>query len=296
MLVFLMHPAGVDWFLVLKEEFDKNYFDYYVVTASNIISSLLRQEMIEHILIKNINQIEIFFERTSPNVVVTDAAFTHYNQEITRLAKNKGIVVVSILDFFGNYDKRFEEIPDFIVIPNEYIRQEMIKLGFESIRLLPYGNPFFEKMLKYNTVYREEFDKYLSKDKKNILYISQCFKEDEYSITQEQIFREKVLREFDICKDNMMVKLHPREDGSWTSKYNVKVVSLTKNTYIYDLIGFCDVVIGVNSLIIYVCFIKGIYFKSINIDELVSIPFDNSLIRPYTDSTTKIIEFLDTII
>ncbi|WAM33320.1 polysialyltransferase family glycosyltransferase [Caldicellulosiruptor morganii] len=295
LFVFSNHPAGVEFFRGIYKEKDKIPASITTGTTSAVIERLFLEDGIEAQRFDTEEQLVEFIRDSKPHVVMVDGAVNATCHRVTETAKQLGLITVGMLDFFGGYRKRFAVEPDYIIVPNEYIRQEMLQEGFQEEKLLPFGNPFFEEMLTYTPVFRTEFEKYIEKGKKNILFVSQCFKEDGYGITQEEIFAKYILSRAD-SNTNIIVKPHPREDASWVSKYPVKVFSEAKNSYVYDFINYCDLVVGVNSTLLYVCYIRGIPFEPVKVEGLLEIDYTNPLIKPYRQPVEKIIKFLQKVL
>lgn len=293
-VVFLMQPAGVDFILPIYEKKDILEANLIVTTLSPVIEKLLEENGIRQYKFKDLESVLKFIRKGNSTAVAVDAVPRQCNYEVIKTAKESNITTIGLLDFFGGYRKRFAVEPDYIIVPNEYIRQEMIQEGFAEEKLLPYGNPFFEKMKIYKPTFREEFRKYFEDGKKTILFASQSFNEDGYGITQEEIFKRYVLKD-NSSGINIIVKPHPREDPSWLSKYPVKIFNEGKNSFIFDFINYCDLVVGVNSTLLYICYIKGIPFKTIDVEGMLKIDFSNSLIAPYPNSVKQISKFFNLI-
>lgn len=289
-LIYLSQPAGVESFLPIYYNRHKINTPFQVVTTIPVIHQILSEQyQIPHMFFNNIQSLFKYIANSYPKIVLTDASINPHLHQVIAFTKSQKILTISILDFFSNYRKKFVEIPDYIIVPNEFVYKEMINEGFDKNILLKLGNPFFEWIIKRRPVFRDEYRRWLKIDKRNVLFISQCFKEDGYERNQEDIFRDW-LQEIDAEENNILIKPHPREDWTWMRKYPVQIVNLSSGDSIYNFINFCDLIIGVSSTVLYVCFLRKIPFRII--DQGLQIDFDNPDILPYTNSVNSIINFL----
>ena len=76
-------------------------------------------------------------------------------QTITLAAKRIGIKSLAVLDFWGNYSLRFNDIytgehfkflPDKIAIMDKYAEKDMLNEGFDKDKLVITGNPHFDNL------------------------------------------------------------------------------------------------------------------------------------------------------
>lgn len=85
---------------------------------------------------------------------------TSYNpigleKQFTLGARRKGTPSIAVLDFWSNYGLRFSDaysslgyLPDQIAIMDDHARQEMIREGFDSDRLVITGHPAFDELVE----------------------------------------------------------------------------------------------------------------------------------------------------
>ena len=231
-----------------------------------------------------------------PVALLVDASANNANHTVIRIGKSLRIPTISILDFFGNYDKRFTERPDYIIVPNQYVYEELCALGYGEDMLLPLGNPLFEWILSVKPVWHEYYQKYLKQNSNNVLFISQCFKEDGIHPTQEEVF-ENILN--DLKDARVIIKPHPREDKTWIQKYhnynNPKVIELELESYdtVYNFMSFCNKVVGINSTVLYVARLLKLNVHTIELNGFDKIGWGNPKTLPYPNAINNNICYLN---
>ena len=100
-------------------------------------------------------------EQESPNLVLTGTSAQDENnrdvieQTATLAGRKKGIPTIAVLDFWGSYSLRFNDIysgehfrflPDKIAIMDQYAERAMLAEGFDKSRLVITGNPYFDDL------------------------------------------------------------------------------------------------------------------------------------------------------
>jgi hypothetical protein len=74
-------------------------------------------------------------------------------QALTLAARERGIPTIAVLDFWGNYSRRFSDkptydnrkyLPDMICVPDVIAFNDMIGEGFDKDKLVVTGNPYFD--------------------------------------------------------------------------------------------------------------------------------------------------------
>jgi hypothetical protein len=101
---------------------------------------------------------ERILARESPNVLLVGTS--ENTQSLDRLltvkARSLGIPVISMLDYWSNYSKRFSGmssnerflyLPDLIFLMDEHARNDMLAEGFPPERLFVTGHPYLEGLL-----------------------------------------------------------------------------------------------------------------------------------------------------
>lgn len=95
----------------------------------------------------------------SPQMVLvgTNEEVQSLERWLTVKAKERGIPVVSLLDYWCNYtqrfsgeasDERFLYLPDLVLIMDEQARTDMLAEGFPANRLFVSGHPYLERYLE----------------------------------------------------------------------------------------------------------------------------------------------------
>jgi CDP-glycerol glycerophosphotransferase (TagB/SpsB family) len=139
-------------------------------------------------------------------------------------------------------------------------KRYMKNLGVDEKRLVITGSPIHDnistKSIDDNRK-QEIIDKLnLDKNKKTVLLISQAFEGITGEVARESILDLLVSSIKDSKDEQLIIKLHPREEEeiprSIMEKYNPKNVVLIKKEFnVTDLLGLCDVMITVESTCIY---------------------------------------------
>jgi len=172
--VFLSQPAGIESFFPLYDKLPLTF-----ITTSPVVHNLLqKQYKLSHLYFDTLEQCLDYIQKERSKILLTDASLSSHLSAVIKHAKSLNILTISILDFWGRYKDRFREEPDLIIVPNEHIYKELLREGFKQNKLLKLGNPFFEWILQQKPIYRKEYGNFLDASKKNILFISQSFKED----------------------------------------------------------------------------------------------------------------------
>lgn len=153
-----------------------------------------------------------------PKVIVTGTSEgKSLEKKAIRSSMTFGIKTVSIVDFWGNYKMRFSDpgtknlryLPDYILVVDEYSKEQMIAVGFDSKIIYVTGNPFFDsfgkaKSRKYESeivsFFCQPFSE-LSRDEGN----------GKLPFNEVSVFKDlvKVFEEMDIT-NKILIKLHPR--------------------------------------------------------------------------------------
>lgn len=119
------------------------------------------------------SELRRILENFDPDVLVNGTSLSYtVDKKILQIARERNIPVISILDSWHNYWQRFsgkkkdfKYMADYICVPDDTARFEMIEEGFKGRILKETGNPYFEKFLK--TAKTRQINR------KRILFISQ---------------------------------------------------------------------------------------------------------------------------
>lgn len=192
--------------------------------------------------------------------------------EVARFCEGNGIVSISILDIFWgteeNLKVRYENLPDYIITPNQKSADVCKKL-FPTQKVLPLGNPHFDRLF--------EFEK--QKDERTggpytVAFISSPSDTSSSSETSLEAKRMLLwLLEYPDLVSRLTFFPHPRENLLFVrnvmGKYDNIEIKKSVDT-LKDALK-SDMVAGVNSTVLYECLIIGkptlLYSENIIIGE-----------------------------
>ena len=211
-------------------------------------------EVVSHFKILPENTINNF----NPDLIITGTSANDKTEKnIWLKAKNKNIKTLAILDHWVNYGIRFSKyglleldkfnknpdiFPDYIIVPNNFAKEEMIKDGVRAEIIFPLGNPHFEQ-IKLNAPKCSE--KYTD----TILFCSEPYIED-YGAGKEKIAASDI---YNFCKKNslkLIIKLHPKEDVSKYKEFEGINVKILKEAALTELMQKCALTISMTSMVL----------------------------------------------
>ncbi|OGN14822.1 MAG: hypothetical protein A3B99_01370 [Candidatus Yanofskybacteria bacterium RIFCSPHIGHO2_02_FULL_44_12b] len=175
------------------------------------------------------------------------------------VAREQHIVSVALIDYWSNYVMRFSDpgkenlayLPDWILVMDEYTKQEMINEGFSANQIIVTGNPFFDTL------------RYSKKEENFPARLVSFFDEPLDTISNEvRIFQDLVnaLEELGM-NAKVAVKLHPR--SSKKNKYNSVIkksildIEVDQVTPADDLFRKSDLVLGIASTVLFRAAMEG---------------------------------------
>jgi len=125
--------------------------------------------------------------------------------KITKFCKEKNIFNICVLDMYGNYQSRLLEKPDYLIVPEKDIYEDLIISGYPEDKMAIGGNPAFDVLDKY-TYYKNN-----NPERYKILYTSQPLKER--TNKDQFLILKNFLNVFDLSgmKYDLYIKLHPNE-------------------------------------------------------------------------------------
>lgn len=192
----------------------------------------------------------------------------------TNAAKRRKIPTLTILDHWCGYRARFslstanklDAVPDFICVMDQRAKDEMVKEGFSSEKIVITGNPNWDRLREIkeelSKVDRRALRKFFGLDSKTklLLFLSQPLSQhgcsgnalSELSILDELI---EQLKSNTNLKDLVLwVKPHPRDSLSTleqaAAKLSQKVKILDSQTNLYNLGFIADRVVGVFTMVL----------------------------------------------
>lgn len=217
-------------------------------------------------------------------------------------AKQKNIPTIAFLDQWQNYAVRFSGIdkneylkyqPDIINCINNIAKQEMIKLGFNSKKLLELGHPYLSQ-LQDNVIDKDTILKTLKLNTTNkiVLFISEAIAEN-YGNTRGYTQYNTIdflLSNKEFIKDKqIIIKLHPKDDISKYQKYKNHI--LIQNEYSsLEMISISDYVIGMTSIMLIEAYIlnKCVLSIQLNLHEDLLLLSKMNLICRIDNNQSKI--------
>lgn len=209
---------------------------------------------------KNLDNIDFDTELDfKPDLIVTGSSMREcVEKEALRVARSNNIKSVSILDFWGNYWKRFtvdgehdpDTLPDYIFIMDEIAKEKMISEGFPERKLIITGNPYFDTFTVSGSKKQNSYPR-------SVLFVSQpVFRDGSYQ-TDPRIL-EDILEVFDSSGDyKLVVRPHPKDDRWAFSKYRDDNLMVKTDEDIAQLIKDCNIVIGKDSTVLFEAVFRG---------------------------------------
>lgn len=196
-------------------------------------------------------------------------------------AKKKNKKTIAWLEHWINYKERFYYkkkyfIPDEIWVSDSYAKNEALKF-FSNTKVKYKKNPFLFELKKKIKVKR-------NKESKNIIYLSGLF----YNFKKNNKFDKKIInlekksllnfvsniKNFNMKINDIRIRYHPSEKYFFYRE-NLKKnkITVSKNTQLIADLNWADLIIGANSMAIYLC-------KMLNLSVYSSLPcnFSGSII------------------
>ena len=203
--------------------------------------------------------------KIKPDFVITGTSSANITEKkLRKSAKINNIQSMAILDAWINYNrftpysckdlsinKKYGELdylPDYVIVMDDYAKEQMIKEGVPENVIYPLGNPHF-KFIKDNfeNLKTEDLRKNLLNGKeKLILWASECYIEDYGHGMELECLKDIV----DIIPKNfqLIVKPHPREKENKFDEFkNIKIV---RDKTSAELIKCADLVISMTSMVL----------------------------------------------
>ena len=256
-LFFAHDPGGANAVKPIIEALKKDNYDFKVFGAGaalNILPDIVKFDGNTDELINNIQ----------PDFVITGtSAACMTEKELRKSAKNSGIKTMSILDHWVNYgvrftkystsdldlyekDRNFEYLPDYIIVMDEYAKEQMAKEGIPADIIYPFGNPHFASVKQdFKTINSEQLRYDLLENKeKLVVWGSEPYIED-YGHGMELEALKDVA---ELMPENwqLVIKPHPREKSDKFDEFkNVKIIR-DKNSR--EVIKAADIVMSMTSM------------------------------------------------
>lgn len=148
-----LNQEGKAEVIVLGHQYSEKIFDGAEITYKKITDYNLTDV--------SVDSIEKIMQEEIPDLVLTGTSSQDeknkdvLEQTITLAARKKGVKTLAVLDFWGNYALRFNDIytgekfkflPDKIAVMDQFAEKAMVAEGFEKERLVITGNPHFDNL------------------------------------------------------------------------------------------------------------------------------------------------------
>jgi hypothetical protein len=159
-------------------------------------------------------------------------------------------VSVCMLDWFGNYEKRFREMPDLIMAPHPRVVEEMREAGFDTSGVVVLGNPHFDRLKQFRYVPPEG-------PRKKVVFYSQPLEMHGQKPTEKQALLALVSVLERLRKEGwdfeLVLRPHPRENKTWLKEWLEILPYASWNEGGESLLPAMDasLVVGVNSTPLY---------------------------------------------
>lgn len=235
------HPGGANAIApVIKRLIEEGKTDV-VVIGHQFSEEIFRSKGISYKTIASyglkdvsLDSMTQLLEMESPDLVLTGTSAQDegnrdvIEQTLTLAARKKSIKSLSVLDFWGNYSLRFNNIytgerfkflPDRIAIMDEVAQQAMLDEGFNKTRLILTGNPHFDDLSVKVRNFRDS-EKEAIRDKVALyadlllFFAGNAFRQEKESwgYWDLDVIRliNTVLKHLPERKAGLAVKLHPR--------------------------------------------------------------------------------------
>jgi hypothetical protein len=231
-----------------------------------LIKKFIENKIDHKIILKKENAINNTIEKYKPKLIILSATGSNFEKNFILYAKKKRIPVVSVIDFWVNYKKRFYFnkkyiYPDKILVIDKKCKQEMIKDGFPKKKLLVIGQPHFENII----------NKKYKKNGKKICYIGQPFNKNYISkIDYKNNILKFVSERSKKKKDQLVYCQHPDENHKIIRGCSVKII---KHCSIKEL-QTCEIIIGHYSSLIFKAYLMGI-------KKIIVLPGKKNIYHPF---------------
>lgn len=249
-MFFANDPGGANAILPLIEPLRKEH-DVYVFAKGLALKKTEKAEELQNDSLKSI----------MPDFLITGTSANDKTEKfLWKEAKNLNIKSMAILDHWLNYgirfskyglnemskfDKKCDFLPNFIIVMDEFAKQEMINDGVPEYIIYTFGNPHFENIINLSKNVKNVRFKFARDDEFLITFASEPYTED-YGKGKEKIVLEDLIEFTQDKKVKIVIKLHPKEDISKYTEY--KNVILDKNTSSIDIIMASDLIVSMTSM------------------------------------------------
>ena len=222
--------------------------------------------------------VKLLFTGTSVNSVDLERLFVGTAAKI-------GLPSLSLIDFWTNYTRRFSQdgknlthVPDKVAIMDEYAFDEMVREGFDPVKLVITGQPAFDDLADWRNEFsierRDEIRKELDLQEGELfllfasqpltsLYGTDNIKEeylgfDEWTVLGTVIQKLEEIKVEVMEKIHLVIRPHPREEIGLFKDYTSQVIPITlvESGTARSQVMAADLVVGMNTeLLVEACYL-----------------------------------------
>ena len=258
------HPGGINAIIPVIKQIEADKKVSLTLIVQEYSEAILQQATIHYKTIsdyslENVSKESMhkLLEKENPDLVLTGtSAQDEKTQDVLEqttvlAARERDITTISVLDFWGNYSLRFNDIytdekfkflPDKIAIMDVYAEKAMLEEGFDREKLAITGNPHFDNLEKKAKNFTDENKNELRAKIELttnflIFYAANSWKKyrQEYGFWDLDNVKmiDEVFQELSEHSVGLVIKLHPRvpeEDlteigGYIQEKNNIKLIT-----------------------------------------------------------------------
>lgn len=190
-------------------------------------------------------------EEIMPDIVLYETGSVHPAALASvPAARRVGAVSVCMLDWFGNYEKRFREMPDLIMAPHPRVVEEMQREGLNTSGVVILGNPHFDRLKQFRYTP-------LDGPKKKVVFYSQPLEMHGLKPTEKQALLALVSVLERLQEEGwdfeLVLRPHPRENKTWLKEWLevLPYASWNEGGESLLLAMNANLVVGVNSTPLY---------------------------------------------
>lgn len=208
---------------------------------------------------------EELFSSIKPDLLITGtSAGNKTEKELRLISKNNAVPSLAILDFWSNYgirfspysttekdvyeqNKSFPYLPDYLIVMDNYTKQQCILEGIPESIIYPLGNPHFDTIRSQkNTDISEIRSTLLEKKEKLIVFASECTTEDYGSGIELETVQD--ILSIIPSSYKLIIKKHPRDSKTKYKEY-LKFVVDEQYTSVQTILA-ADIIISKSSMML----------------------------------------------
>lgn len=322
-LLFSRDPGGANTIIPLIAPLKSRGYDVFVYVKDIALqryesNDIVAKDILNEIKEVSLNNIKIFLEGLNPDFILTATSADDFTEKyLWKAGEQLGISSFAILDQWMNYSIRFSDykvsdianekillhtyLPTKILVMDEFAKEEMIREGFESDKIIISGQPHFENLRnKYKNISNNEKLKFYTdlKIENNELIIlfasentSKSYNEKDadkhyWGFTERTILKIILKTISEVClfqkrvrKIRVIIKQHPKEDiNNWNDivenfNHNHIKINVISEGDSMKLAKLSNIVIGMSSMLLIESAMLGLPIASIQIGLARDNPF-----------------------